>query len=225
MIPVNRPDPYSNPSSIRFKFRQRRFRNVAKLIDQIIQTKGSCDILDIGGTEVYWRIGSDFLSKNTGKITISLLNLEPVEVENAEVFTARVGDACDLGEFSDHSFDLVHSNSVIEHVGSWDRMKEMAGEVRRLAPHYFIQTPYFWFPFEPHYSSVGYQWFPQNIQAKRLMTRRRGFMYQQPDIDKAMDIVQHVVLLDKRQFFYLFPDGRMEHEKVFGFTKSLIAVR
>ncbi len=222
---MNNPDPYSNPSSLRFKFRQRRFRKIASLIDQVIQVKGCCNILDIGGTEVYWRVGSDYLAKSTGKITVFLLNLESVEITNATLFNTKIGDACSLAEFADNSFDLVHSNSVIEHVGSWDRMKKMASEVRRLAPRYYIQTPNFWFPFEPHYSSVGYQWFPQNIQAKRLMTRRRGFMYQQPDIDKAMDVVQHVVLLDKRQFSYLFPDGKMEHEKVFGFTKSLIAVR
>ena len=222
---MGKSDPYLNPNSIRFNFRRRRFRKIAALIDQVIQEKGFCNILDVGGSEVYWLIGSDYLSRAAKNIKITLVNLERIEVADKSLFTSKVCDACDLAEFKDQSFDLVHSNSVIEHVGSWDRMKQFAGEVRRLAPVYYIQTPYFWFPFEPHYSSWGYHWLPQNIQAKRLMSKRRGPFVRQSDISNAMDIVQHVGLLDKRQFAFLFPDADFEHEKIFGITKSLIAVK
>jgi hypothetical protein len=223
--PAAQKDPYLDPNSLRFKFRQRRFQTIAGQVDHILSTQATCSILDLGGTETYWRIGGDFLRERAGRIKIRLLNLEKVPVEDEVVFSSEAGDACNLSRFLNNTFDYVHSNSVIEHVGSWNRMKMMAHEVRRLAPHYFLQTPYVWFPIEPHYKSIGYHWLPQNIQASRVLKRRQGFCERQPDIDRAMNLVQHTVLLDKRQFAHLFPDATMRHEIICGITKSLIATR
>ncbi|NJK36721.1 MAG: class I SAM-dependent methyltransferase [Oscillatoriales cyanobacterium RM1_1_9] len=44
------------------------------------------------------------------------------------------GDACEVLDFSDNSFDLVFSNSVIEHVGSLERQTVFAQNVQRLSP-------------------------------------------------------------------------------------------
>jgi hypothetical protein len=101
------------------------------------------------------------------------------------LFTAAVGDACDMHEHADNSFDLVHSNSVIEHVGDWVRMEAFAKECRRLAPRYYVQTPYFWFPVEPHFSSPFFHWRSEQTRAKLLMKRPHGFSEKAPDIGAA----------------------------------------
>jgi hypothetical protein len=218
-------DPYDNPRSLRFKMRRRRFRKIARLIDEILARQQRCRIIDLGGSEQYWRIAESFLREREGRIEISLVNLLPVQISNTNVFRGVIGNACDMSGVTDNAFDLVHSNSVIEHVGHWEDMKRMAREVRRLAPRYYVQTPYFWFPLEPHYNSIGFHWLPQNVQARRLQRRGFGFMARKSSIDVAMNEVEHVRLLDKCQFAFLFPDARMDHEKIARLTKSLIAVR
>ena len=104
------------------------------------------------------------------------------------------------------------------------RMEAFAAEVRRLAPRYYVQTPYFWFPYEPHYASFFFHWRSEQARAKALLRRRHGFSPKCGDMGQAMREVQEARLLDKAQFQYLFPDARHIDEKVAGLTKSLIAV-
>ena len=136
-----------------------------------------------------------------------------------------LGDARKLEALADFSFDLVHSNSVIEHVGRWEDMCSMAQEVRRLAPGYFVQTPYFWFPVEPHCTTAFFHWLPQSIRVSMLMRKPRGAWGIASDIDTAMRQIQSNSLLDKRMMAALFPDAYIEGERFAGLVKSLTAIR
>jgi hypothetical protein len=125
----------------------------------------------------------------------------------------------------DESFDIAHSNSVIEHVGDWERVESFAITTRRLAPRYYVQTPYFWFPIEPHFSALFFHWLPEVTRARRVMKRDLGFNPRATTVAEAMRSVQSARLLDKAMMRALFPDARLEEERVLGLTKSLIAVR
>ena len=119
-----------------------------------------------------------------------------------------VGDARRLDQFADLSFDVVHSNSVIEHVGRWEDMAAMAGEVRRLAPRYFVQTPYFWFPIEPH-ARFHYSTRSQVLALPHPdETQHCGFWQRQPDLGRAVSAIQSAKMIDKRQMQFLFPDTK-----------------
>ena len=67
-----------------------------------------------------------------------------------------VGDACDPKLFEGRRFDFVHSNSVIEHVGDDEQIRRFARNTRRLGDRYYMQTPDYWFPYEPHFRFPGF---------------------------------------------------------------------
>ena len=210
------------PTGPQRSFRRRRFSLFLNLVDEVLSTQETCRILDIGGEPGYWNDTEDILGGRRRHVTLVNLTRFPVEESR---FTSVAGDARNLSSYADMSFDLAHSNSVIEHVGSWRDMKAMAQEVRQLAPRYFVQTPYFWFPVEPHNSTFAFHWMPESIRVSLLMRRPRGRWGQAPDVDTAMRQLQSAVLLDRRMLATLFPDATIHRERLFGLTKSLIAIR
>jgi hypothetical protein len=213
-----------DPGSLSSRFRKARARRVVELIQAAFAERGEVRIVDLGGEPDYWLRLYDRELLEGCRVHITLVNPQRFEVDDP-MFTAAVGDACALLEHPDLGFDLVHSNSVIEHVGDWPRMEAFAREVSRLAPRYYVQTPYFWFPIEPHFSSPFFHWRSEQARARALLKRRHGFADRARDMGEAMRDVQHARLLDKQQFRFLFPDARHIYEKAAGLTKSLIAIR
>ena len=156
-------------------------------------------------------------------VEITILNLDAEESRD-ENLIVRPGNACSTG-LPDMSFDVVHSNSVIEHVGDGAAMKAMAGEVSRLAPSYFVQTPNYWFPVEPHYKLPLVQYLPYSAQAvviDKLGANQTKFG---PVLVDPRDLVKQTRLIGARQMRQLFPDARLWRERLFGLTKSLVALR
>jgi SAM-dependent methyltransferase len=70
------------------------------------------------------------------------------------------GDACAL-PFPDDSFDIVHSNAVIEHVGSRDRQELFVREAIRVGRRVFLTTPNRCFPLELHTRLPLVHWLPE----------------------------------------------------------------
>jgi hypothetical protein len=210
------------PNSVGHKYRAARFRLFQKMVDDVISEKNFCRILDVGGTVGYWETFGQGLDWSKTHITVLNLDAPPTSLPHA---TTVSGDARKMKEFSDQSFDLVHSNSVIEHVGRWDDMAAMASEVRRLAPRYFLQTPYFWFPIEPHARFPLLHWMPESWRYRILMRRSCGFWQRQTDLGMATRAIQSALLLDRQQMQYLFPDAMIKSERIFGLTKSLMAIK
>lgn len=204
------------------RFRARRFALFMGLVEQVIAARGHCRVLDLGGHVQYW----DDLAPlwRSQSLRLTLVNLS-AEASTDPRIESLAGDACALPQFADNSFDIVHSNSVIEHVGGWSAMKAMAGEVRRLAPHYFVQTPNYWFPLEAHFRTPFFNWLPEPWRVSMLMRKGRGAFPKAETLDDAMRFVEDSRLLDARQMRALFPDAALQRERVFGFTKSLIAIR
>lgn len=216
---------YEDPRSPASRMRARRARRIAELVDECNTATGRCHILDLGGTARYWRVlPVEFLRSRNVRIT--LLNLQAETVDgDPDLFESVAGDACNLSCFASGSFDLVHSNSVIEHVGSWQAMQAMADEMRRVGRAYYLQTPYFWFPIEPHYFGFMLHWLPLSWRVKLAMRMRLGHWPRARSVGEAVIAQQAAQLLDATMLRALFPDAIVHRERWLGLTKSLVAMR
>ena len=142
-----------------------------------------------------------------------------------KTFRFAEGDGCDLSRYENNSFDIVHSNSVIEHLGGPGLRLAFAAEVRRLAPSYFVQTPNFWFPVEPHFMFPVIHWLPEGLRADLLARMPLGIYRRAESRGDALRAVRAICLLTRRQMAELFPDGRILTERLALLPKSLVAVR
>lgn len=161
-----------------------------------------------------------FVDEPNIHITILNINAPKIKFHN---FTGVAGDATDMNQFSNHEFDVVFSNSVIEHVGDLTNQLKMAQEVRRLGKRYFIQTPNYYFPIEPHFLFPGYQWLPVAVRVWLLMHYDLGWRKRTKDSMKAREQVEGIRLLRRKDIEKLFPEAKLYEERALGLVKSYIA--
>ena len=204
------------------RFRARRLARFVSIIDEILAGKDAVNVLDIGGNIEYWL---DLEPVWSGRaINFTLVNIEAERISDPR-FKSLVADCRDLSRFADNTFDVVHSNSVLEHVGRWADMRAMAREVRRLAPRYFVQTPNFWFPLEPHFRVPFFHWLPEPLRIALVRRRGCGAFPRAETIDDAQRFIEDSILIDAPRLAALFPEARIERERFLGLTKSVIAIR
>ncbi len=219
---------YSNPHSLGSRFRRKRFRRVEAMVRDVLSRQERCRIFDVGGTAVYWQLMAPELLRRC-EITVS--NLEHPEgggqdsnVPAIGTFTYHCGDGCDLNTIEDDSYDIAHSNSVVEHVGSFSQMLRFAGELRRVGRYYYVQTPNQWFPVEPHFGALFVHWLPLPLRARLLTWWGVGFLEKSATLSDAYARVESINLIDRRGVRELFPDAIVKRERLLLLTKSIIAM-
>jgi hypothetical protein len=193
-------------------FRRRRMRQFFTLFAPSSEAR----VLDIGGTPQIWSAES----LQSAQFPVTLINTSRDSEIHGGRFTCLAGDATAL-PFADKSFDIAFSNSVIEHVGTWERQQAFANEARRVARGLWIQTPARSFPIEAHLMAPFIQYLPKSMQHRIVRWTPRGIL--QPNV--VHQIVDEVRLLTYREFKQLFPDCRILKERLLGLTKSYVAVR
>lgn len=213
---------YDNSKSLGSRFRRRRATRLMSMIEEVFSQKGAVNIIDIGGTRAYWNVFDDgYLASKNSKIT--LVNLTLTGCAEDDVFKEVIGDGRHL-EFGDLSFDIAHSNSVIEHVGDWQDMIDFSKEVARVAGRYFVQTPGFWFPIEPHAMFPLFHWLPIFLRKKLVLGHALGNWQKATTDDDASQIVLSARLLTKNEMRQLFPSAVI-HTEWLVFPKSYMAIK
>jgi hypothetical protein len=202
-----------NPNSFSSQARQKRWEFFRSLI---ATAKRPMKILDVGGVETIWeRIGF----ANQPDVEIILLNIYEIPKIYSNI-TPVIGNACNMPQYKDKEFDVVFSNSVIEHVGGDKEIRDMANEIQRVAKKYYIQTPNRNFPIEPHFFFPMFQFLPVSVRATLVQNFQLGWRPKTPNRAEAEAEVRSINLLTKRQMKDLFPGANLLEERMFGMTKS-----
>lgn len=203
------------PDSLAEKYRSRRWERLHEQFPDL----EDMTVVDLGGTVSSWRRAP------VRPRRVVVLSFEPEGAEDVDWIESHYADACNLpAELTSLRADLVYSNAVIEHVGGAERRQRFADTVHLFAKHHWVQTPYRYFPIEPHWLFPGFQFLPVST---RVAISRHWRLVHTPNHDRqaAVDNVLSVELIGLTEFKNLFPDSRILHERAAGLVKSIIAVR
>ncbi len=217
---------YGTIGTLAWKTRKKRMEDFNRFFEtsfasMIDRNELPIKILDVGGVPEYWK-QLDFIYID--KVTIVSLNVNKMTVPKdfeGKIETVK-GTAINMREYKDNSFDLVFSNSVIEHVGCFKEQKKMAEEVKRIAKHGYIQTPNKYFFMEPHFLFPFFQFFPKMIRMKLVCKHELGHFRRANNKTEAKKIVDSVNLLSYRNLRKLFPKAIIDKERWMCLTKSFI---
>jgi SAM-dependent methyltransferase len=176
-------------------------------------------VLDVGGYPGTWEDAPV-------QSEVVILNIHPVSCDKTTLrqgISCVVGDGCRL-PYPDGSFDVVYSNSVIEHLGNFERQAAFAAEMRRVGRSYWIQTPAREFPIEPHLLTPLIHYLPRAFQRRLLRNGTLWGWITRPSKGVVDDFLAEVRLIDAREMNLLFPNCKIYREKFLGLTKSYVAI-
>ena len=208
------------------RFRQKRGRLLRQQIDALADRLGrDIVILDVGGRPDFWG------NLGVGRIArIDVMNYHEAALERAlppgvppELFTFRVGDARSMPEVPDGSIDLVHSNSVVEHVGRWNDMRSHgAGSFSGSGAPAGCRPRPGAFPIEPHFRAPFLHWFGEPLRA-RMFSLSLPRRIRRMDLHQRRNRIETANLLSRREVEALFPGCPLHIERFLLLTKSYTA--
>lgn len=194
-----------------------RAKRVRRFLD-LYKPDRNCRILDLGGLPHFWSVPIE--------AQITLLNIRALDdYEIAYMppnMTAVVGDGTRL-PFNDQEFDIVFSNSVIEHVGTLENQRALAQEVHRVGRSHWVQTPAYEFPVEPHYFTPFVHWLPKRVQRPLLRNFTVWGLMGRPDRSAVDMTLAELRLLRRAEFRSMFPNSQIWTERFLGMPKSYTA--
>jgi SAM-dependent methyltransferase len=166
-------------------------------------------VLDLGGKPPLWDL-------SPVRPRVILLNVRKFDT----TLPLIVADAVRL-PLKDGSFDVVFSNSLMEHLppSSW---QAFANECRRVGTHLWVQAPNQRFPIEPHLMTPFIHWLPRRWQHWLARWSVRALI--SDDSDRIVRLADEVHLPTANQMRTVFPGARLVVERWLAVPKSLIVV-
>lgn len=183
---------------------------------RMFDLKETDTVIDVGGNRGNW----DLIAIRPH---VLLANLDGDAWEDGKIRKVAA-DGTSL-PYGDGSFDIAYSNSVIEHVGEWSQQTAFARELARVAPRYYVQTPNRWFILEPHLLTAVLHFLPRRLLRRLVRYCSLWGWIVRPDQETIDSFLADIHLLSVRDMKKLFPGAEIHRERLFGMTKSIMAVR
>ncbi|WP_135211417.1 hypothetical protein [Vitreimonas flagellata] len=188
-------------------------------------------IVDLGGTVPFWR---GWGLKPEDQLHITLINNHHIDTTAAgfgnqgSQIVNRVFDANDVTTKYLASFDLIFSNSFLEHLDSRQAQAHLAAKICDSGKPYFIQVPNKNSPVDPHFPTPLAPFFaiyPRSVQAALLTRSRLGSGAKSTDINDAMERMRFYNPLGLNDMRTLFPVANFAIERPLGVPMSILAWR
>lgn len=223
--------------SLALRLRERFHSARAELFLELLEPRPGSKLLDLGGGD------GSFARRLCERVELEVTVAEVDDGHREEIEAqgfrfVRIPDDGGRLPFDDHEFDLVLSNSVIEHVTlpkdrcrvtervdqyEWQReartaQMRFAAEVQRVGRGYFVQTPHKHFPIDQHVHLPLVQYLSHNSACRLVAWTDRFWV-------KSCHGTVDWELLTTRDMERLFPGGTVHVERFLGLPKSVIAYR
>jgi SAM-dependent methyltransferase len=205
----------------------------AQLFIERLRPTATDKIIDLGGGK-----GGYLAGILPYRANVTIADVDPAVLKIA-ADTYGFGTVCLDGSatfpIADREYDLVFCSSVIEHISGAREIifdildskqfavsaraaqASFAAEIRRIGKRYFVQTPYKYFPVEPHsFLPFFIVWLPRRWQIGLLAFFGRHWI---------KSVQADFRLLTIKEIRALFPDAEIVLERYCGLVKSIVAIK
>ena len=196
---------------ISYRQRLKLYKKFCKLISFNEKDK----VIDIGTTSSENFTANVFLKKYPHKNKFTCFSNQDCRyvLNKYKCVKFVIGDARKT-KFSNNSFDIVYSNAVIEHVGSFQSQRKFIKELYRISSRVcFIVTPYRFHPIEFHTNLPFLHFLPKNIYRKILKILGYDFLSKEENLNlMSKNEIKKILRLSKikkykilNTYFLFFP--------------------
>ena len=135
-------------------------------------------VIDIGSTPSIDKEQNTFLENIKDNQNVTCLSNQDCKIllkKYKNIKNVIISDARNT-LLKDNSFDIVHSNATIEHVGSFENQVSFVREMIKISKEsVFIQTPNRFYPIDFHTILPFIHWLPKKIHRKILKFLKKDF--------------------------------------------------
>ena len=181
----------------------------------------SLRVCDLGGSRHFWEsMPADMLPAHLTLLNIADDGQSRSHTGRFETLDVVIYDGHTI-PYPDGHFDVLICNSVVEHVPPPQR-ERLSREIRRVSKYFFVQTPAYGFPVEPHFVFPGLHWLPRPV-GRHFVRFGLWAILNRPTRGKMDSYFDDVHLLTRREVARLFPQATIAKERLLGMVKSYTA--